>query len=348
MKDIYSAILNSLKTNRASVLATIISQRGSSPRGSGAKLLIMENGALAGSIGGGILEKAVIDASSDVRSSLLPMHFSSDPEMSCGGDVELFLEPMRHDNDTCLIIFKEVADIVRRGGSGLLATVTDARLWQSDQIPKALFKSSGEVTGFLPNMEETGKIVMDGMAGFLEKRAPEIIACHDRDGNELSLFIEPIISDPVLYIFGAGHISSQVVPLAHRVGFKVIVIDDRPEFSDPLNFPDAEKVFHYSYDDVVKKFPIDKSSYIVIVTHGHSYDQLVLGQALHTDAGYIGMIGSRRKISTIFDNLLREGLTREDLDRVHSPIGMDIGAETPEEIALSIVAELVKVRAGYV
>jgi len=346
MEDIYSAILNSFKTKRLSVLATIISQRGTSPRGAGAKLLIMEDGSLKGSVGGGLLEKAVIEASSDVFSSLLPMRFSSDPEMSCGGDVEFFLEPVPPDNDTCLSIFKELADIIRRGGSGLLATVTDTRLWQGGQTPKALFKSSGKVTGVLPNMEETEKVVRGEMDGFLHRRRHETITCRDRDGNEFSVFIEPVISDPVLYVFGAGHVSSQVAPLARRVGFKVIVIDERPGFSDPLNFPDAEKVFQYSYDDVLKRFPIDKSSYIVIVTHSHSCDQMMLGQALRTDAGYIGMIGSRRKISTIFDNLLKDGFTGEDFSRVHSPIGMEIGAETPEEIALSIVAELVKVRAG--
>jgi xanthine dehydrogenase accessory factor len=288
----------------------------------------------------------VIEASKGVFSSSLPLRFSSDPEMTCGGDVEIFLEPLPPGSNASLLIFKEIMDIMKWGGSGVLATVVDTNLWQGGQMPKALFKSSGEVTGSLPNMEEAGKIVMSGMHSFLEKRNPDTITCNDRDGHEYNLFIEPVFSDPVLYVFGAGHISSQVVPFAHRVGFKIIVIDDRPEFSDPLNFPDAEKIFHYTYDDVLKKFPIDKFSYIVIVTRGHSYDQMVLGQALRTDAGYIGMIGSRRKIKTIFDNLVKDGFTMGDLDRVHSPIGVDIGAETPEEIALSIVAELVKVRAG--
>jgi xanthine dehydrogenase accessory factor len=199
--------------------------------------------------------------------------------------------------------------------------------------------------GFLPNMVEAGKILMDGMEASLGRGRPEILTCNDGAGKEFRLFVEPIVSASVLYIFGGGHVSSEVVPLCRRVGFKSIVIDDRAEFSDPVNFPDADKVFHYSYDGVINNLSVDKSTYIVIMTRSHACDQTVLNQALRTDARYIGMIGSRRKITTIFENLLKEGFTNEDFERVHSPIGLDIGAETPVEIALSIVAELVKVRA---
>lgn len=346
MKDIYSEIRDLFRSERTSVLATIVNRKGSSPRGAGAKLLVTDDGRLTGSVGGGELEKAVIEASSQVLSSALPVFFKSDSGLSCGGDVEIFLEPITPDNDIYLRIYKEIVEIVKRGGAGLLATVVDTRLWQEGQTPKALLTSNGEVIGFLPNIQETFKAVTDAAPAFLSGRMPGIITCNYEDGDIFSVFVEPIISDPVLYLFGAGHVASQVVPIARQVGFKITVIDDRQEFADPGNFPDAEKVLNYPYDDVVKRFPIDKSSFIVIATRSHSCDESVLGQALRTEAGYIGMIGSRRKISTIYNNLLAEGFTDKDLERVHSPIGIDIGAETPEEIALSIAAELVKVRAG--
>lgn len=345
MNDIYSAILDSLKANRLSVLATITRQGGSSSRGPGAKMIIREDMSISGSVGGGDLEKAVIEASSSVFLSASPMIYRSSPEMSCGGDVEVFLEPLSLDDTTCLNIFKEAADILRRGGSGLLATALDPRLWQSGKAAIALFKSTGETMGLLPNMQEAAKAVLNQMEFCLDRSRSEIVTCNDEDGKEFRLFIESIISDPVLYVFGAGHVSSEVVPLARRVGFKIIVIDDRPEFSKPENFPDADQVFNYAYDRVIKNFSIDNASYIVIATRSHSCDEEVLGQALGTDARYIGMIGSRRKVATIFGNLQGQGFTTEDLARVHSPIGLDISAETPEEIALSIVAELVKVRA---
>jgi xanthine dehydrogenase accessory factor len=125
-----------------------------------------------------------------------------------------------------------------------------------------------------------------------------------------------------------------------------VVIDDRPDFADPANFPEAEKVLQYPFEGVLERIPVDESSFVIIVTRGHLHDKTVLEQSLRTKAGYIGMIGSRRKKAMIYEKLLEEGFTRQDLDRVYAPIGLDIGAETPEEIAVSIVAELIQVRAG--
>jgi xanthine dehydrogenase accessory factor len=160
------------------------------------------------------------------------------------------------------------------------------------------------------------------------------------------VFVEPFISDPVLYVFGGGHVSSRIVPLASHVGFPTVVIDDRPEFADRLKFPNAKEVRLLEFEHVMENLPVDSSSFLVIVTRGHLHDKHVLAQALRTDARYIGMIGSRRKRNIIYEKLLEEGFTKDDLSRVHSPIGLDIGAETPEEIAVSIVSELILKRAG--
>jgi xanthine dehydrogenase accessory factor len=150
----------------------------------------------------------------------------------------------------------------------------------------------------------------------------------------------------VLYVFGAGHVSRHIVPLAVTVDFKVVVIDDREEFADVCHFPDAKEVRQCLFEGVMESLAVDESSFLVIVTRGHMHDKNVLAQALRSKAGYIGMIGSDRKRKIIYEKLLEEGFTEEDLSRVHSPIGIDIGAETPEEIAISIVGELIKVRAG--
>jgi xanthine dehydrogenase accessory factor len=153
-------------------------------------------------------------------------------------------------------------------------------------------------------------------------------------------------SSPILYVFGAGHVSRQIVPLAAHVGFKVVVTDDRQDFADAARFPAAREVLHLPYEDVLSGFTVDEASYVVIVTRGHTHDKEVLAQALKTKAKYIGMIGSKRKRNIIYGKLLDEGFTEEDLRRVHSPIGLEIKAETPEEIAVSIVAELIQERAG--
>jgi xanthine dehydrogenase accessory factor len=149
-----------------------------------------------------------------------------------------------------------------------------------------------------------------------------------------------------MYIFGGGHVSRRIVPLASLVDFSVEVIDDRPEFCMPEDFPEADAVHHLAFEEVMNNLSVDEFSYLVIVTRGHIHDKTVLSQALRTNARYVGMIGSRRKKEIVFKALLEEGFTREDLARVYSPIGLDIGAQTPAEIGVSIVAELIAVRAG--
>jgi xanthine dehydrogenase accessory factor len=144
---------------------------------------------------------------------------------------------------------------------------------------------------------------------------------------------------------GAGHVSQPTAHIAALTGFRVVVMDDRAEFSNAKRFPDASEV--HVIDDFQRAFEdchIDNDSFIVIFTRNHMYDHVVLEQALKTDAGYIGMIASRRKRDSIYEALRTQGITEEDLTRVHSPIGLKIGGETPEEIAVSIVAELIQER----
>ncbi len=149
-----------------------------------------------------------------------------------------------------------------------------------------------------------------------------------------------------VYLFGAGHVSREVAVLARRVGFGIIVLDDRVEFASRERFPDADGVTVLeTFESAFRDLPVDGNGFIVILTRGHAHDKTVLAGALRTDARYIGMIGSKRKRAAIYAALEDEGFTRADLDRVYSPIGIAIGAETPEEIAVSIVAELIQVRA---
>lgn len=207
-------------------------------------------------------------------------------------------------------------------------------------------KKNGEITGELSLADVYQNALVNNAGKFLQSGKAMIVDFFDDQEGKVELFIEPVIMRSPLYIFGGGHVSKEITPLANRVGFNVVVIEDRPEFADPLNFPDAVQVRLLDFKDVMRGLPVDESSYLIIVTRGHIHDMTVLEQALKTNAKYIGMIGSRRKTGIIYEKLLEKGFTREDLDRVYSPIGIDIGAETPAEIAVSIVAELVMVRSG--
>jgi xanthine dehydrogenase accessory factor len=159
--------------------------------------------------------------------------------------------------------------------------------------------------------------------------------------------VDPIKRLQTLYLIGAGHVASPTAQIAAMVGFQVVVLDDRADFANKQRFPDAEQIeIIKDYKRVFREFDLDDDSCVVIMTRGHAYDRVALEQALKTTAGYIGMISSRQKRESVYRTLLTKGATRQQLARVHSPIGIDIGSETPEEIAVSIVAELIKVRSG--
>jgi xanthine dehydrogenase accessory factor len=166
------------------------------------------------------------------------------------------------------------------------------------------------------------------------------------ESNRIRYFVQSIDSTVQVVIVGAGHVGQALATLCHFVGFKAIIIDDRPEFASRERFPTAEDIrIPASLEDCFSDMAITEEYYVVIVTRGHAFDRSVLAQSLRTPAGYIGMIGSKTKRDAVYKSLLGEGITTEAIGRVHSPIGLAIGAQTPEEIAVSIVAEMIAVRA---
>ncbi|NLD35656.1 MAG: XdhC family protein [Desulfatiglans sp.] len=354
MRDIYNKLSELIEKNTLCVLATIVTQSGSSPRGPGTKMLMLKDGSFVGTIGGGKLEKAVLDAGEGVFASLTPVMLLyrmqgedvDANEMICGGNARIFVEPVFPGSPDYQNIIREIHELNKRGGSALTATVLDPGMWKKGLAPRMFMKADGKKAGSLNSIDGAEEIIQLNMKEMIAKRVPQVMGFKGNDGSTIDVLIEPVISEPVLYIFGGGHVSKQIGPIADLVGFSVVVIDDREEFSMAQNFPYAKEVITCPFENVMERLPINESSYLVIVTRGHSHDKTVLEQALSTPAKYIGMIGSKRKVKITFDNLFAEGFTREEIDRVYSPIGEEIGAETPEEIAVSVVAQLIKVRAA--
>jgi xanthine dehydrogenase accessory factor len=232
-------------------------------------------------------------------------------------------------------------------GGWLVSKLPDA---QAD-VRKAFIQTNGMVTGswqIHAAVEDQHLISLTLPGGhLLSTRALKINrqAQLMEDGSQRCL-IEPIGQFSKVFLVGAGHVAQKVALLTPTVGFKTIVLDDRAEYLSEERFPLADqRIVLKDFNNVFRGVAIDTDSSLVIVTRGHSSDKEVLKQALHTEAGYIGMIGSSRKIRATFDLLLQEGVTQADLNSVHTPIGLSIGAETPEEIAISIVAELIQERA---
>ena len=163
-------------------------------------------------------------------------------------------------------------------------------------------------------------------------------------GGQLDVFIEPVTPAPRAFIFGAGHISKSLARVAALAGFATVVIDDREAFANRERFPDADEIFAGEYEGIFPKLPVNESSYLVIVTRGHRDDTRVLRWAITTSARYIAMIGSKRKVITVIKELEKEGVGREAFERIYSPMGLEIGAISPEEISVSVVAEMIAVR----
>lgn len=353
MKEIFETIDQLFERDGSAVLATIIRQAGPAPRGTGTKCLIMDDGSFVGTIGGGILEARTLEKAREVFDSGLPvrLYFSlegtdvAETDMLCGGRVEVFLEPISALNQVHVAVFQEAGKDLSQGGGGLLVTLIDRERWQDGESPKLFLGKNGERTGSLPKAKGIEDLLAKRLGKIMRSRQLSLFSMNDDEENPVEVLAEPVIAASFLYVFGAGHVSKQIVPLANLVGFHVVVIDDREEFADPRLFPEAKEIRYIPFEGAMERLAIDKSSFVVIVTRGHMHDKTVLAQSLKTGAKYIGMIGSRRKRDIIYEKLLEEGFTKQDIDRVYSPIGLDICAETPEEIAVSIVAELIKVRA---
>lgn len=250
-------------------------------------------------------------------------------------------------------LFEEIVRMRRAGQRGALATIvhTDGSI-PSYESSRMLVREDGSSAGTVGG----GCVEADVWAAareVMQKEAPRKLVFHLNNeasydnglicGGTVEIFIEPILPQPVMYVFGGGHVSMALAKAAHAVGFGVGVIDDREAFANAQRFPMAQEIFT-SYEEAFEKLRPGTSSYLVIVTRGHKEDMRVLAWAVRTNARYVGMIGSKRKVLSVYRALEKDGYTPEEFERVYAPMGLDIGALSPEEIAVSIVAELVAVR----
>ena len=349
MERLYSEIVKALEKKEKVALATLIHRVGSAPRAAGAKYLVREDGTSFGSIGGGCVEAEVWQGAQDVmrKGEGGVLHFELTAEqlaeggLICGGTVDIFVEPLREE---CLDIYREMVKMKQKGGSGILATLISINgAFYKGEGAKVLLKSTGEKVGSLSDGNQVEQKILEEGPSFLKEEKPKILVLTSEQ-KKVEILLEPLFSEPTVFIFGAGHISEQLAPLAKKVQFRVVVMDDREIFANRQRFPDADEVLVSEFERCFDRLTIDESSYVIIVTRGHLYDGFVLEQAVRTKARYIGMIGSRKKIRTLYQNLMEKGIPKATLDRVYAPIGIDINSETPEEIAVSIVAELIKVR----
>jgi len=344
MPDIYDTIHGLLKRGEDVVFARVISDQGSAPRGTGASMIIRRSGEIYGTVGGGLVEADTMKNARELFKSKRSATFAFDMtgdllegKMVCGGKVELLLEFIPAATET-VHIFETIAENRRNNRKSFLivpvpdqghgAEVGQRWLLCGNDSPAG---NEGEDTKVLAKLKDNARALA----------ASSLVECEGK-----RYWADVIVNGGTVYIFGAGHISREVADLALRVGFNVVVLDDRDEYANTQRFASPiEVVVLESFDNCFDGLPVDAGSYLVIVTRGHLCDKVVLDQALKSGAGYIGMIGSARKRDTIYQALMDGGVSAQQLEQVHCPIGLKIDTETPEEIAVSIVGELIDKRA---
>lgn len=334
-RELLHALVAAVEAGRPCALCTVVGTRGSTPQTAGAMLVLEADGRSIGTIGGGCVEAevrrralALVQAgSSSLLSFVLNHDYGWDDGLICGGNVRVFIDPAPVKNRDA---FARASALIDDGRRGVLVTLAD----DIENIGKAICWEEGAP------IPEDVRLTLEQLQACLDKARPQLVSV-----NDASYYLEPIERTPTLLIAGGGHVGQATAKLATWLGFEVTVIDDRPAFTQASLYSEGVQTICGDIPKEVAKFPIDSTTYILIVTRGHRHDGVVLKECIHSTAAYIGMIGSRRKVHIIRQGFLDEGIaTEQDFQRIHAPVGLDIGALSVEEIATSIAAELVAVR----
>lgn len=330
MKKLYVEAFKALQNDDDIALVSVIADSGSTPRGIGAKMLVGKDGYVSGTIGGGAVEfksiqlamEAVKDKRSFVQKFTLGKNEAAGLGMICGGNVELFFQYVSAEDKNKGFMENVVAAIDIDENSWLITEICDDCKWNMS-IWQEKYEHSN-LNDMIPGLKRKSVLLERG---------------------KTKHYIEPLTTSEKVYIFGGGHISQKLVPILSSIDFKCVVIDDRSDFADPKLFPKAEKTIVVDFSNISKSIKIKQKDYVAILTRGHKNDYDALVHVLNTDACYIGLVGSRTKLAITKERLLKDGFTEEVFHKVYAPIGLPIKAVTPEEIAISIAAEMVNVRA---
>ncbi|MBN2809987.1 MAG: XdhC family protein [Deltaproteobacteria bacterium] len=348
-KDLTSALEN----EPGVALCTIIERRGSVPREVGARMLVYKDGSITGTVGGGIGEHEVIQAArqaiADEQSRLLNFSLAGEQGLDsaaiCGGHFTVFIGYWSQCEDYAL------AAAVATSLSGerarhLLELLPPAPAGEKSSAKKGSGKSWRALLdpdGHLPatlDPEATRPEILPKTVE-IDKAGPAVKRLHLDEQNYL---LSELTLPPQMIIFGGGHLALPLAEMANWCRFAVTVIDDRPEFSSPQRFPNADRVLTAPMEEVLPLYTPGPTTYLVLITREHKHDYLLLKQLLGTEYAYLGMIGSKRRTSQVKQRLIDEGFDPAEIKRLYSPIGLSLGAQTPAEIAISIMAEIIATR----
>ncbi len=328
---VWRAAAEVARSDAVAGLATVSRQRGSLPMASDAKMLVTADGRRWGTVGGGCVEADVTTQALEAARQRKPAFVrhtlnadvAGDIGLSCGGTAEFFLEPLAGE---MIELYNAVAEGIERRRPTTVMTGID---WGSGPRKTALVSGTAIAVGE-QYTEPPAPVDTPRETVFLDE--------------ETRALVERLRRVPRVIIFGAGHVGAEIARVAKGSGFHVVITDDREEFANANRVPWADEILVEDFRTVLDRFRFDEDDFVLATTRGHSYDAYIVERSAGTQAGYVGMLGSKRKRAVIWRTLEAAGVPRKALERVRSPIGIEIGADTPAEIAISVVAELIRTR----
>ena len=349
MREVFHEAANLLEKDDSIVVATVVRTKGSTPQKPGAKLLVREDGSGVGTLGGGCVEGDIWFAAKQLlkrggaaehREYQLNEELAAEDGLVCGGTMYFLIDPVYEAGDF-LPSAQEIDRAYEGGPAVALASLIGGAGAASTVGTKLFIRDDGTTDGSLGNpdldrdaVDRAGKLMVHGQNEY-------VVA-----DSGAEYFIEAYTTPPQLVICGGGHVSKAISPLAKTLGFRLFITDDREEFANEERFPEADMVVALKPEEALPTLPINANTFIVVATRGHRFDNVALEAAARTPARYVGLMGSRRKTILIYEDLMRTGLPMERIREIRSPIGLDICARTPEEIAVSIIAEVLMFRLG--
>jgi len=349
MKEVIEETVRLLKKNEPCVLATVVRTKGMTPQKAGAKQLIRQDGSSIGTLGGGCVEgdiwfyaKEMLREKSgpQFRDYYLNEDVAAKDGLVCGGTMYFFIEPFWQPQEY-LPFANEITNAYQGGPPVSLATVVSGPDGKG-LGQKVLIRQDGTTFGSLENEKLLAEVIKVGrkLAAFGKNQIVQ-----SEDGAEV--YVEGFTTPPTLVIMGGGHVGRTIYNLALTLGFRIYVIDDRPEFSNKERFPQAVETIVADFEKGLNSVPVHFNTFILVATRGHRYDDAATQSAIKTKARYIGLLGSKRKNLMIFRDLLKNGISLDRIREINAPVGLNIGALTPEELAVSIMAEIIKcIRGG--
>ncbi|MCL1835103.1 MAG: XdhC family protein [Oscillospiraceae bacterium] len=336
MKNLLDSIINALDSGQPVALVGVIASSGSTPRGAGALMAVFADGRTAGTIGGGAVEyeaagqamKLFDTKESRIASYSLSRNDVADLGMICGGDVTVFYEYLDFEDSRCRDLYSYARSALDRNDNAWLVRRFEGGM----PVETAVYDSGGLRFASATTEEDVKQFF--GSAPILT-------------GGEVQYYVEPLVRAGRVFVFGGGHVAQELVPALARVGFSVVVYEDREEFAKKELFPDAADVILHDFGKIYEKVALSSADYVVIMTRGHQKDFEVLDQTLRTPARYVGCIGSSKKLAATKQRLADASVPESAFENLYCPIGLQIKAETPAEIAVSVAAEMILFRAEH-